>query len=118
MHVAFFFHVAMYRTDSNQVVLEPLTPLMPLTFDPLRQPTAMASLARVLMALGVAGWGLAQRLLKFTRPDDYWLQACQQQGVLVRKLEHTLLWNYPPVFSWPTHVWRHGMRVRTVQPMF
>jgi len=73
---------AMYRTDSNQVVLEPLTPLMPLTFDPLRQPTAMASLARVLMALGVAGWGLAQRLLKFTRPDDYWLQACQQQGVL------------------------------------
>ncbi|GAQ88464.1 hypothetical protein KFL_004310020 [Klebsormidium nitens] len=73
---------AMYRTDSNQVVLEPLTPLMSLTFDPLRQPTAMASLARVLMALGVAGWGLVQRLLKFQTPNDDWLQGCQEQRVL------------------------------------
>ncbi|GAQ81195.1 hypothetical protein KFL_000730310 [Klebsormidium nitens] len=70
---------AMYRLESNQVVLEPLTPLLSLTFDPLRQPAAMASLARVLMALGVAGWGLVQRLLKFAQPDVSWMQACQDQ---------------------------------------
>jgi hypothetical protein len=74
------------------VVLEPLTPLMPLTVDPLRQPAALVSLARVLMAVGVAGWGLVQRITRLpsnasaAQRADFWLRSCEKQRGLVSRL--------------------------------
>lgn len=47
----------------NRAVVEPLTPMMPLTVDTTRQPAAVLTLARVLTAFGLGAWSLVRRAL-------------------------------------------------------